>query len=161
MNVTLDSAIIGVGVVLVTLGLCNLVKGLTRRRWPETVGKIQKNEVKKISTYTNYSVNSDLFSWKTARPIEDNGKADRLWLSYVYVVGKYKYVGNQLYSAPVVNTKNRLAGLYEGDKVKVFYNPQKPEVCFLAHSFSWPSLGVIFVGVVVCLGGVYFEYFAQ
>ena len=140
-----------VGAALIILGLINLLKALGRRSWPETIGRIEKNEVTSISRQPNYWFNSGLISKYTGRPIEDRGKGKELWLTYVYVVGEHKYIGNQLYSAPIKSPKNRIFGLYEGDKVKVFYHPKKPHIAFLAHSFAWPSLLFSSIGLVIIL----------
>ncbi len=140
-----------VGLVVIVLGLVNLLKAMLRRSWPETIGRIDRNEVAEISSHTNYWFNSGLISKRTARPIEDSGKSKELWLSYVYAVDGYKYIGNQLYSAPIKNPKNRIFGLIEGDKVKVFYHPKKPHIAFLAHSFARPSLVVSLMGLLIIL----------
>ena len=149
-----------VGGVVALLGIFNLLKALSRRRWPETIGRIQKNEQSEISTHINSWFHSGMFSKHSARPIEDSGKKKVLRLSYVYVVEGYKYVCDQLYSAPVKTPKNRISGLIEGDKVKVFYHPGNPHKAFLAHSFAWPSLVVVGLGVAVAFLGFYLQFHA-
>ncbi len=144
-----------IGTVVVVLGLANLLKALSRRSWPETIGRIHKNEQTEIPTLPNVYYNSGLVSKHTGRAIEDSGKTKRLWLSYVYVVDGEKIIGNQLYSAPIVSPKNRIFGLHEGDKVKVFYNPKNSKVAFLAHSFSWPSILVSLIGVSIIVAGFF------
>lgn len=145
----------GIGLVVILLGAFNLGKALVRRRWPETIGKIQRNEVKtvfskrfsllRIEPLSNYSINSDL----------GTNKEVVLRLSYVYVVDGDKYLGRELFSAPVMKARSRIGSLVEGDKIKVFYNPNNPQTSFLAHSFSWPSIIVISIGAAISLWGGY------
>jgi hypothetical protein len=138
--------IIGAGISL--LGAFNLLKCLIRRKWPETIGKVQENEVRQVT--------SSIFSLLRTGPIGNfasksyagTDKEMELRLSYVYAIDGYKYIGNQLYSAPIVKVRSRIGDLHEGTKVKVFYNPKNPAVSFLAHSFAWPSLVVILIGLV-------------
>ena len=160
MEIDLHSFLVGLGLVVALLGLFNLWRALSRRAWPETIGKIQKSQIHQITNYPNFWFNSGLFSYKTARPIEDEVTSDRLRLSYIYVVGEFKYIGSQLFSAPITAPKNHIAGLSEGTKVKVFYKPSNPHVAFLAHSFAWPSVLVILAGVAVAMLGAYLKFYA-
>lgn len=154
MEENLWLGLLTLGIFITLVGVVNLTKALRRRSWPETIGRIQRNEATKVSRFINYRFNSGLLSWKTGRPIEDNGVDMRLRLSYVYVVGDYKYIGSQLYSAPIVKQKNRVFGVNEGDKIKVFYNPNNPQTAFLAHSLARPSTILIISGLLLCLSAI-------
>lgn len=54
------------GFVLSLSGLINLYKTLSRRSWPETIGKIQKNETTEVASMPNYWFGSGLISKKLA-----------------------------------------------------------------------------------------------
>ena len=149
-------SIIGIGISC--LGLFNLYRCLSRRRWPETVGKVQNNEVRQITSSIFSLLRTGPIGHFASKSYAGTDKEVELRLSYVYAVENYKYIGSQLYSAPVVKVRSRLGGLHEGTKVKVFYNPNNPAVSFLAHSFAWPSLLVIGAGLVLIGGAAYVHF---
>ncbi|GAB2189086.1 hypothetical protein MAH1_06930 [Sessilibacter sp. MAH1] len=143
------------GAFVLVMGLFNLYRALVKRKWPETIGKIQKNEIRQITIAIYPIIKIGMLNSYNTNP--GSSKKQKLILNYVYVVDGGKYTGNQLYSAPIIETRRRLVGLYVGDKVKVFYNPKNPAKSFLAHSFAWPSLVVIFIGLALIAGGVYMQ----
>ena len=146
------------GAFVCLMGMFNLSRALIKRRWPETVAVIQRNEVREVT--------SSIFSLFWLGPLSnfssksyaDTDKEKVLMLSYVYVVDGFKYVGNQLYSAPIIQVRCRPGGIREGSKVKVFYNPGNPGNAFLAHSFAWPSMVVILLGVIIIGGTTYMQF---
>ncbi|AFU99523.1 DUF3592 domain-containing protein [Simiduia agarivorans] len=137
------------GGVILLVGVYNLFKCLSRRKWPETVGLIQRNETRKITSNIISPLRTGLMGSFSSKSYGGTDKEIVLALSYVYAIDGYKYVGNKLYSAPVVTDRQQLEGLHKGDKVKVFYKPSNPAVSFLAHSFAWPSVVVILMGSIV------------
>lgn len=143
------------GIFILVMGLFNLYRALVKRKWPETVGKIQKNEIIQITAAYYSIMRIGLSNSYNTNP--SSSKKQKLILNYVYVVDGCKYTGNQLHSAPIIETRRRLVGLHVGDKVKVFYNPKNPANSFLAHSFAWPSLVVIFIGLALIAGSLYFQ----
>lgn len=143
------------GAFFLVMGLFNLYRCLSRRNWPETVGKIQKNEVRQITSSWFSLLDAGILSDYSSKSYAGTDKEMALRLSYVYVVENFKYIGDQLYSSPIVKVRKRIGGLHEGSKVKVFYNKNNPEKSFLAHSFAWPSLLVMSFGLILMGGSVY------
>lgn len=150
-------ALIIVGATVSLLGLFNLFRALNRRKWPETIGVIQRNAVKEITSGYFSLFRLDPLSRYSSKSNLGTDKERVLGLSYVYAVDGYKYIGNQLYSAPILKVRGRIGGLNEGDKVKVFYSSNRPRVSFLAHSFAWPSLVVICIGLALIIGAAYVQ----
>lgn len=142
---SIETPFVIIGSIVALLGLFNLTRVLWRRRWPTTIARIDRNEISEITSSQFALLRLDPISqYSTSRYGTD--KEMVLALSYVYAIDGEKYIGNQLYSAPIFKSRSQLAGVNEGDKVHVFYNPNNPQVSFLAQSFSWPSLVVIAIG---------------
>lgn len=146
-------AIFAIGAVISFSGALNLLKCFNRRRWPETTGTIQQN-----GTTETLPENYGPFSKITGMSFAGSVKDMELRLSYVYLIENYKYLGRQLFSAPVFKARNAIAGLHEGDRVKVFYKPNSPAVSFLAHSFAWPSILVITIGLGILAAASYVHF---
>lgn len=130
-----------VGAAVCLFALANMARVLSCRKWPHTVGIIQRNQQQKITS-------SFITVWNLGE------KEAVLRLSYLYVIKGCQYVGNRLYSAPILKESELVEDIQVGDKVKVFYKPNKPEVSFLAHSFLWPSLLLLFLGLLVLVLGL-------
>ncbi|WNO11517.1 DUF3592 domain-containing protein [Teredinibacter sp. KSP-S5-2] len=125
-----------VGAAISLFALANLVRTLASRKWPYIVGRVQQNQQQRIAS-------------RFITPWSLGEKETVLRLSYTYVIEGCQYVGNRLYSAPILRESELVDGVQVGDKVKVFYKPEKPEVSFLAHSFLWPSLLLLFIGLLM------------
>lgn len=145
------------GVFIVVTGLFNLYRVFTKRYWSETIGKIQRNEVNTVTSSMYSHTKLDPLSNFSSKSNYGTDKEKVLGLSYVYVVEGSKYVGGQLYSAPIIKARQQIAGLNVGDKIKVFYNQRNPFSSFLAHSFAWPSILVVTMGLILMAGGAYVQ----
>lgn len=149
------------GTLVTVIGLLNLYKTFSRRIWPDTVGKILKNETKLVDQTPNTLISGDLISKQTLRPAGRPKRKAELRLSYVYAIDGEKFIGDKLYSAPLMQfSPNRIFDLYEGDIVKVFYKPDCPAKAFLAHSYGWPSSLTSIAGGLTVLCSVYLRYLA-
>lgn len=149
------------GTLVTVIGLFNLYKTFSRRIWPDTVGKILKNETKLVDQTPNTLTGGDLISKQTLRPAGQSEKKAELRLSYLYAIDGEKFIGDKLYSAPLMQfSPNRIFDLYEGDKVKVFYKSSCPDKAFLAHSYGWPSSLISIAGILTVLCSAYFRYLA-
>jgi len=146
------------GAFILVMGLFNLYRALSKRSWPETIGKIQRNEVDTVTSSEFSQTRLDPLSNYSAKSNYGTDKEKVLGLSYVYVVEGGKYIGGQLYSAPILKARQQISGLTAGDKVKVFYKPSNPHNSFLAHSFAWPSAIVVLSGLLLLAGGAYAQF---
>ena len=83
MTLQTDMMLYAIACILVVIGAVNLFKTLMRRSWPETVGRIQKNEVVNLTTKALYSIGPGLTSKLSSQPIDPLQSSKRLRLSYI------------------------------------------------------------------------------
>lgn len=145
------------GSVIALVGIFNLFKCLSRRKWPETLGLIQRNETRQVTSNIMSPLRTGVMGAFSSKSYAGTDKEVVLSLSYVYAIDGYKYIGDALFSAPVLRNRQQLGGLAKGDKVKVFYKPSNPAVSFLAHSFAWPSVLVIATGAALIAYAYYLQ----
>lgn len=151
---SIETPFVIIGSIVALLGLFNLSRVFLCRRWPTTIARIDRNEVRNITSSQFALLRLDPISqYSTSRYGTD--KEMVLALSYVYAIDGSKYIGDQLYAAPIFKSRSQLAGVNEGDKVHVFYNPKNPRVSFLAQSFAWPSLVVVAIGAGIIFAPLY------
>ncbi|WP_371922638.1 DUF3592 domain-containing protein [Simiduia sp. 21SJ11W-1] len=157
------------GAMLFTLGAGNLLRVLTRRHWPHTVGIVQwavPTEPQNLREWFDQVVLGraalgraapgraapDLTDQSQAGQAAEISSAEPAQqLCYVYALEGFKYIGAQMQSAPVWPVGgNRLADVQPGDKVHVFYHPKFPHRAFLVQSFAWPMLVQLLTGIGIC-----------
>ena len=90
------------GAFILVMGLLNLYRALSKRRWPDTIGKIQRNETKTVTSSMLSQTRLDPLSSYSTKSNYGTDKEKVLGLSYVYAVDGSKYVSGQLYSAPII-----------------------------------------------------------
>ena len=139
------------GGMIVFMSLGNMIMILLRNNWPTTTGKILAvgSHCEYKSDFTDaFSSNLKLFSLPKIH------KFKVYTLKYVFVVGKYKYENDTLYSSPISLIPNRRPlGVKIGDYLKVSYCPSNPHSAYLLTSPLWPSALVGACGLaLICLG---------
>lgn len=145
------------GAFVFVFGVFNLYRVFSKRAWPTAIGRIQRHEVKEQESSIFNPLRLDPNSGYSLKSILGTNRENVLGLSYVFVVDKYKYVSSQLYSAPIIQARQKIGGLNIGDKVHVFYKPGNPHSSFLAQSFAWPSFVVSLVGLLLIGIGFYLQ----
>ena len=139
----------GIAFIVLIGAIFNLCKVLARRAWPTTVGHIERNEALTVTSSPFSLMRLDPASSFSPSSNYGTNKEKTLGLSYVYVIDGRKYIGNQLYSAPIMRVRQKIGGIKFGNKVRVFFNPNRPQMSFLAHSSIWPSLFLLLVGLLI------------
>ena len=159
MNVDYFVFMVGAGVVSIILGIIGIYVALSRRSWPNAVGRILVNEEIETLKQPIFNSNFQPVSKHTFRAVGDSSRKKALRLSYVYVVGEYKYIGTKLYSSVLLQyIPTQILGINPGDKVQVFYSPSNPEVSFLAHSFTRLGWVYIVTGVILVAIALYMKF---
>lgn len=128
-------------------GVINLYRVLIRRHWPSTVAVIARAIPTELATFSDWFDQAVL-----GRSRSDESHARAQVLCYVYALEGFKYVGTRLHAAPTWPlARNRISGLDEGEKVRVFHHPKYPHIAFLAQSYAWPALLRLAVGAALFL----------
>lgn len=134
----IEVVIVVAALLLVLNGLTALYQTLTRRRWPSTVGVIAQAVPTAPATVRDWFYQTVL-----GRRRAEVGEihTEQPVLCYVYALEGFKYIANRLHASPAWPLmRNRISGLIEGEKVRVFYHPKYPHIAFLAQSYAWPAL---------------------
>jgi hypothetical protein len=114
-------------------------------KWPYVWGTLERGGLQKVNSASVVS--------------EQDYRAD---VSYTYEVGGKSYTGSRLSSMPITASHNATAVLErqlqgierEGDKVKVYHDPKKPQKSFLIKGSPTQlivTFGCLFLAVAVSL----------
>ncbi|SMF03963.1 Protein of unknown function [Alteromonadaceae bacterium Bs31] len=144
------------GVLLSLFGVVNVVKIQARKKWPTTICKVGDSdvEVSEVVVHNLLSKQRNMNSYRS--------KSYSFKLNYLYNISGKNYLGTTIFSGSILGqTHNDMLPYTNGSTHTVWYNPAKPTSVFLKHSSVIPSIVLIVLGLLIVVGGLWPELYAE